>query len=86
MKKIHLFSLILGVMLGLVLAGILPFAQRALAEDDKYKGGLTKAEYAKKIEDFTAKVDQAIASQQKLQEHLKLIQDQSEFLKKATGK
>lgn len=86
MKKFDFLSLVLGVVLGLILAGAVPCVQRVLAEDDKKTDTITKEEYNRQIDEFITKVDEALAAQQKTQAHLNLIQEQSEFLKKVTGK
>ena len=85
MKKLNLFSAMVGLIFGLVLAGALPSVQRLLAQETNKVASEVKKEEAKKEgmseEEMGKKLDEILDSQKKLQEKISGILEQSKFLK-----
>ncbi|MBI4027578.1 MAG: hypothetical protein HY360_21505 [Verrucomicrobia bacterium] len=78
MKRIHAFSLLLGVSLGLLIAGAFPFLQRSLAEDAK-KDAITQEELDKKL-------DEILDNQKEMRKRIDAVVEQTKFIKAAAGR
>ena len=86
-KKIDLFSALLGLAFGLFLAGALPLFQHALAEETNAVAAAAKTEIAapKKEsmpqEEMDKNLEEIVDSQKKIQEQINAVMEQSKFLK-----
>ena len=72
MKRLHPSSLILGVVIGLLIAGSMPYLQQAMAEDKKE---------AISQEELDKNLDAILESQKELQKKLDSVTTQTQFLK-----
>ena len=77
MKRIQTFSLLLGITLGLTLAGAMPYVQKAVAEDKKE--GITQ-------EELDQKLDEVLKDQGELKKRLDSVITQTQSIKAASGK
>lgn len=75
MKKIHLASLIAGLLLGLLIASGIPSLRTLHAEDDS----IPRVEVDKKLEEI-------LTSQETLKKRIATIVEQTQFLKASSGK
>ncbi len=78
MKRFHYLSLIIGMVLGFVIASALPHAQNIRAEEKK-TAALSEEELDKKL-------DELLESQKDLKKRIETVTAQSQFLKAASGK
>ncbi len=78
MKRLHLFSLFLGLVLGLLISTSLPFLQVSRAGDDK-KEQLSPEEIDKRL-------DEILESQKDLKKRLDATLEQTRLLKATAGK
>jgi len=78
MKRFHYLSLIIGMVLGFVIASALPHAQNILAEE-RNAAALSEEELDKKL-------DELLESQKDLKKRIETVATQSQFLKAASGK
>ncbi len=81
MKKLHFSSLVLGAIIGLVLASMVHFVQPARAQEstEQKKSALTDEEVDKRL-------DEILESQKELRKKLETIATQTRFLKASAGK
>ncbi len=77
MKRIQTFSLLLGITLGLTLAGAMPYVQKTFAEDKKE---------AISQEELDRKLDDVLKDQGELKKRLEAVVTQTQSIKAASGK
>ena len=78
MKLVHPFSIFFGLIIGLLIAGAVPYFQSSLAQDDK-KETMTQEEIDKNL-------DEILQSQKELLARIETITTQSQFIKATAGK
>jgi len=78
MKQLHLFSLLLGLVIGLMSPCVLPCLRGTLLADDK-KEIISQEELDKNL-------DAILESQKELMKKLETITEQTQFLKASSGK